>query len=264
MPKYTGLFSYVGGKVKQLQVILPRLPKSRIFIDGFGGSGCVLMNRPRSEIEVIADAHPMLRRIYTALRDDPDRLYDRFVKLSGVLTKDRFFWIRERMIRGHPTDSAAAALLCLCASFNGSFMDGFHDNWELRTDCTRRRIRWAAARMCGVRIEESAWDCFRKYGSERDALFYLDPPYFGNSQNAKYSGGKKIGYFGKRDHARLLQCCKDIKGKFAVSYYDHPLIRKMWREYNIFSWERPNASKSRRAGGGLFMVTELLITNYEV
>src|SRR5438132_7092138 len=64
------LIKWAGGKGAQLNALLPLIPHSRVYVEPFGGSGVVLLNRERSQIEVINDLDHALVNLYTVLRDD--------------------------------------------------------------------------------------------------------------------------------------------------------------------------------------------------
>lgn len=45
-------FPYVGGKFFMLDVILKLIPKHEVYVEVFGGSAKVLLNKPLSPIEI--------------------------------------------------------------------------------------------------------------------------------------------------------------------------------------------------------------------
>jgi DNA adenine methylase len=69
----------------------------------------------------------------------------------------------------------------------------------------------------------------RKYDTP-DTLFYCDPPYVSAE---KYYDVP----FMMEDHERLAGLLKGIKGKFVLSYYDHPFIREQYSGYRILTKE---------------------------
>ena len=76
-----------------------------------------------------------------------------------------------------------------------------------------------AARMKHVTVENrDALDVIRSCDSP-DTFFYLDPPYF-NSECSFYSG------YTADDFERLLQCCRDMQGRFLLSSYPSALLTR--------------------------------------
>lgn len=95
-----------------------------------------------------------------------------------------------------------------------------------------------------------------KYDDEK-SFFYVDAPYYGTE--SYYSNGS----FGKKDHERLANCLKGIKGRFAMSYYDFPDL-SIWFPKSQYHWESKEFNKASMAQSGKKQSkgTELLIMNY--
>jgi DNA adenine methylase len=93
-----------------------------------------------------------------------------------------------------------------------------------------------------------------KYDSST-TYFYMDPPYW-KTENY-YSNHD----FDSKDHERLANCIKEIKGKFGLSYYDFPLLSE-WYPKDQFRWEQKDFSKAASTKKEKNVATELLIMNY--
>jgi DNA adenine methylase len=61
-------FSYIGGKSLLADVIIKLIPEHTIYVEPFGGSAKVLLNKPPSKIEVYNDADLMNQSLIKALR----------------------------------------------------------------------------------------------------------------------------------------------------------------------------------------------------
>jgi DNA adenine methylase len=83
----------------------------------------------------------------------------------------------------------------------------------------------------------------------------MDPPYW-KTENY-YSNHD----FDSKDHERLANCIKEIKGKFGLSYYDFPLLSE-WYPKDQFIWEQKDFSKAASTKKEKNLGTELLIMNY--
>ena len=79
-------------------------------------------------------------------------------------------------------------------------------------------------------------------------FFYLDPPY----EDSK-------DYSNSVNPEDVYNAVKTIRGKFMLSYNDSPLIRKLFKEYNIHTIETiyENTTFSKKK-----VITEVYITNY--
>ena len=65
------LIQYVGGKGNQLQDLLPLIPYDRGYVEPFAGGASVLMNRRRSEVEVLNHINDNLICLFRCMQD-PD------------------------------------------------------------------------------------------------------------------------------------------------------------------------------------------------
>jgi len=78
----------------------------------------------------------------------------------------------------------------------------------------------------------------------KNTFIYLDPPYF-LKKYYRYNLEKK-------DHIELANILKNMKSNFLLSYQDRPLMRKLYKGYDIYKY----------AGTNYFLKPEIAITNY--
>lgn len=97
-------------------------------------------------------------------------------------------------------------------------------------------------------------DVISKYDSP-STYFYLDPPYW-KTENY-YSNHD----FDSKDHERLANTIKNIKGKFSLSYYEFPQLND-WFPIEKYRWERKDFTKAASTKKEKNIGTELLILNY--
>ena len=103
-------------------------------------------------------------------------------------------------------------------------------------------------------------DLIKKYDSE-DTFFYVDPPYY--KMEFYYSKD-----FPREKHLELADTLANIKGKFALSYYDFDDLKLFYPE-SKFNWHRQNVYRSaatRSSNTANYKTkskgTEILIMNY--
>jgi len=96
----------------------------------------------------------------------------------------------------------------------------------------------------------------KKWDSEK-SYFYADPPYY---LTEKYYSKHD---FGLNDHERLANVLKNVKSKFALSYYDFPQLSE-WFPKDEYTWESKEFKKAAAAKAGVKQNNseELLIMNY--
>jgi DNA adenine methylase len=112
-----------------------------------------------------------------------------------------------------------------------------------------------------VQIENLDFEkCLLKYDSP-NTLFYLDPPYV----DVEHYYNRNGVCFGAEDHKRLASLLSQIQGKFVLSYYEHELVRKYYKKFEILtkttskhSCGITRVSKSKKKPKAV----ELLIKNY--
>jgi site-specific DNA-adenine methylase len=111
---------YRGNKFKSLPHILPNLPYRKTWVEVFGGTCCVSLNRTTSKLNVINDKYSAITDFYRCIRD-PEKLE----KLIGLLafdinSKESFLRDREYHASGENLEERAAMWYRLVMySFNG-------------------------------------------------------------------------------------------------------------------------------------------------
>ena len=98
-------------------------------------------------------------------------------------------------------------------------------------------------------------DLIRRHDSEK-TLFYCDPPYYETEKY--YDTGEFV--FDKAQHEKLRDMLKNIKGKFILSYNNHPFIAELYHGFHIETIERSN--NLGVAIGGTKKYKEFIIKNY--
>lgn len=73
------LVRWAGGKGKQLGDLLPLIPRSRIYVEPFGGGASVLLNRERCDVEVYNDLDGALVNLFNVVREEES--FQRFQRL---------------------------------------------------------------------------------------------------------------------------------------------------------------------------------------
>jgi DNA adenine methylase len=124
-----------------------------------------------------------------------------------------------------------------------------------------RRLDAINCRLSTVMIEHLNYtDIIPKF-DRSETLFYIDPPYY-NTES--YYNNHEVN-FTRDDHANLADLLLNIKGRFCLSYFDHPDIRELYSGCRIIEHERPILARGIRHGAPSKTrprATELLIMNY--
>ena len=225
-------FNWAGGKGRSLDHILPRLPTRKIYVEPFGGSGVVLLNRRVSKCEVFNDAHSGVTAFYKCIRRDLDALVERLEHC--VHSREEWQECHDTWTdTSDPVERAAKWYYSIAYSFGGLGRNfGRNSTGGLSGKIQRALPAFAQihSRFKDVTIENRDWlDLCREYDSA-DTVFYLDPPYLGT-----YSG---MGYdtMSVEDHKRLIEWALQAKGYVAISGYANTLYDGHdWD--GIYSWD---------------------------
>lgn len=249
------VFPYPGGKGRQSEWILDKMPPHDTYVEVFGGSGALLYNKPISKNEIYNDLNDDLTQFFTVLREREDDLVDwlQTVPYSRSLYNE---WV-EDFFQGErpddPVERAARFFTLRFMQFGGdiSMQNGFKVRAKrspARTfDNARERIHDLAQRFRQVIIENRDYSrIFDTYDdTDVDVLFYADPPYV-----------DKEHYYGVEfDHAEFVTALDAVESDWMVSYDELP---DGLEDYTILSRER----RHRMARGGS-VATEHLVCNFD-
>jgi DNA adenine methylase len=227
-------FTYMGSKFSSLHEILPRLPYRNSYIEPFGGSGVVLLNRRVSKIDVFNDRYAGVVAFYRCLRDKDklDALIER-IELT-IHAREEFIWCRDTWENVEDDVERAARWYYMIQTSFLSKGQAF-----ARTTSTPF-VQWLKSklpifpavhfRLQEVIIENQHWkQCIKDYDNE-NAVFYLDPPYLGVG-----SGVYKHG-FQESDHVELLNAIQSMRGFVALSGYPNKLYDSYKWDY-VYTWD---------------------------
>ena len=218
-------FPYIGGKTRLSDWVVSYLPPHTTYVEPFGGSGAVLLNKPRSKVEVFNDADSDVVTFFRVARERRDELAEwcRYTPFSEQLHDewaDQFF-AGERP--DNELEHAGRWLFLRYSQYAGkvSRKSGFKRespddekgsrnarNWLNASE----RIGQVAERFRGVSVVNEDYGAILDRYDSSDTVFYVDPPYV----------GKENLYDEYADHAALEEQLQDIEGHAIVSYTEKP------------------------------------------
>jgi len=238
-------FSYFGGKNAHKDKILPLLNVKHItYVEPFGGSAAILLNKPVSEVEVYNDLDKTLYNFFNVLRDKPDELID----LLRVTPHSRmFFNLAKEDVKKHPDPvfRAAAFFVLVMQSIGSNRIDwsyGISHNKTKHLINAVEGLEEVAYRIRLVTIENlKAITCIEKYDTV-DTLFYVDPPYVHSTRGKdRYQNDMN-----NEEHYKLLRCLNSIKGKCLLSGYDNWIYEKYLSEWEVLKFNTRTTSTIRK------------------
>ena len=215
-------FKYYGGSSQFLKHIYSVFTEHRTYVEVFGGSASVLLNKKPSETEVYNDIDYNLVAFWRMLRDNPSELI-RLLSLT-LYSREEYNTAREILDKGGTDLDIAWAVFVAHRQTHS----GIGYGWSYDTTTNRRNplTFYRAAvhylpkihnRIRNIVIENmDAFDVIAKYDSS-ETLFFLDPPYpretiSTSKQQYRYT-------FDDEQQRRLAETLPNIKGKFVLTVY---------------------------------------------
>lgn len=262
-------FGWYGGKFSHLAWLLPLLPECHHYIEPFGGSGAVLLNRIPSPVETYNDLNGEVVNFFRVLRGRSEDLiralaltpFSRAEYLESLvpgenvsdLERARRFYVRTRQSFFGLSESASPGRWAYCKSASRRGMSCSVSRWIHGIP----GLEEIAARLMRVQIEcLPALDLIKKY-DDPAALFYVDPPYHAEARKAKAYGQFE---FTDEQHQELADALYHCKARVAVSGYSCPQMDDLYALMEKHEAHAKRINSSVKGG----IRTECLWTNYEV
>lgn len=245
-----------GGKSRLLKDILPLIEKAgkhACYAECFGGGLAVLLNKPRSQVEVINDidgdlvnfhrqcqAHaPEIQRLMRHQLNSRVLFNEAKQSPPGETDVQRAvrYWFKSLVSFGR--DGSSFGVMKTGGSGAGT-----------RRRNQFRALRAAARRLDGVIVECLDWQRLFKNYDGPQTLWFLDPPYVGGSQKS-YSPWTLETMRTFRDAVFALQ------GRCIVTVGDTPEMRALWKPWKMRGITRILNIRTRGKAFG-----ELIICSY--
>ncbi len=238
---------YFGAKWALADWVISHMPPHTCYVEVFGGSAAVLLNKPRSEHEVYNDLDERVVSFFRVLRERPDDLMRdleltpfsrRELELSFEPTTDeleraRRFYVRSWQTRGGSRRSGRSSWIYCIGARNRSRPV---DRW-----CRVEHLKASVDRLRQVMIECSCWRSILRRFDRPDTLFYLDPPYLTSTRAAKYEYRHEMD---EDDHRELLETVSGLDAMVMLSGYPSVLY-----DDTLVGWER-HTTEARAVSGG--------------
>jgi DNA adenine methylase len=263
-------FRWYGGKYSHLNWLLPLLPEERQYVEPYGGSGAVLLNREPAQVETFNDIDSDITNFFKVLRENKSEFieeialtpYSREEFEKAVREKDnenlsdmekaRLFFVRAGQVQNGLAQSATPGRWSYCITMSRRDMSGNISSYYGKL----KKLKKIAERLRRVQIENKpALDIIERY-DDANTLFYCDPPYPHSSRGDpnSYAGNE----MSDEEHRELAEVLKNCDGKVAISSYECDLMEELYSDWNK---EREEEKKTHT---GKASRQECLWMNYEL
>lgn len=250
---------YIGGKRRLAARICRAIDRTphRSYVEVFMGMGGIFLRRTRvPSVEVINDYSEDVATFFRVLQ----RHYVAFLDMLRfqVTTRSGF----EKLAALDPSsltdlERSARFLYLQRLSYGGKVTSrsfGVDPQTPAGFDMTKipPLLEALHERLARVTIERLSWESLIPRYDHADALFYLDPPYYGSEDDY----GRDL--FDRAHFPRMATALSAIEGTFLLSQPDHPDVRQI---FAAFAMATVDVKYSVGGGDKATDAKELVISN---
>lgn len=247
------ILCWQGGKRSLVKELLKRMPPHKTYVEPFFGAGHLFFAKEPSEVEVINDIDPFLMNFYKKFRDMPSFECD--------MTPDKAKWEKIKAEKEKRQSLPVCDYLYLVKLSHGCSLVSFGRENVMYGECDEnprsclvnlvdRNFPKYKARLQKAVIKAEDWEDVTTEFDNPDTFIYLDPPYWGT--DCPYSQCST-------SPSSLALAVKTFKGRWLLSYNEHPEVRKTFANYYL---EEVRALYGTH-GRGTKPVSNLIIRNYD-
>jgi len=256
-----GAFPYPGSKGRLAGWVIDHIPDHQCYVEPFGGSAAVLLQKPKSSVEILNDCDGDIVHFYKVIRDREGELVEWLKQTpfsrdlhrkyshqyyAGYRPDDdleragRWFYLRNTQFAQKYTCFSGFRL---CQPRNHASV------YQNRTD----RLHAVADRLRHVQVANRDYADLVDRTDAEDTFFYFDPPYVD-------VGDDIYSHEGAFDHVRFVNILEETEANWIVSYTDLPSSLK--DDYYVVE---QSARGTMRAGQGGWEQenTERLVMNFD-
>jgi DNA adenine methylase len=241
-----------GGKFYLAPKIVPYFGPHHTYVEPFGGSASVLLNKERSPVEVYNDLDTRIVRFFRVLRDHDTEFRRRLAltpyseaEFEAALTpaEDEVEQARRDFVRWRQSiggrGRAFSFTLHRVRRDMVDVVSGFRSMVEEELPRIVERLRTVQY------LNRPALDVIRAWDGER-TLFYCDPPYVPSTR----SEGSREVYaceMTEQDHRELAAVLNAVRGRVVLSGYPSELYDELYQGWRVAEFDMANhASGGRR------------------
>lgn len=231
-------FTYLGGKFSILPFLYENFPKEYDhFIDLCCGSAVVLLNQPQAKIETINDINGKVYNFFKVLQDKPFELLHKLYFTPHSKQEYDNAWYDEECT---DIEKARRFFVRTTQSIFAAGAQEKSKGWaaalsQSRCNISEKTNKWLSSvegldkvveRLKNVQIENRHWRFVLKHYDSPGSFFYFDGPYLLSTRSVT----RYEFEFTMHDYIELAEAVKKMKGKIAISHYDDPQFRELFKD----------------------------------
>jgi DNA adenine methylase len=245
-----------GGKFYLCQRIIQHFSPHHTYVEPFGGAASVLLNKPRSSVEVYNDLDGRITRLFRVLRDHGQEFHRRLTltpyseaEFQGAeepagdeIEQARRDFVRWRLSLGGRGDSFSFTLHRVRRGM-ADVVSGYLSMIDEELPRIIERLRTVQI------VQRPALETIRTWDGSA-TLIYCDPPYL---HSTRHEGSRTI--YGcemtEEDHRELAGMLNKCESRVVLSGYPSALYDELFRRWRVVQFDMPNhaaggRSKARR------------------
>ena len=258
------VFAYMGNKVDIAEWIIPLFPPHRIYVEVFGGTGAILLNKLPSKSEFYNDYNQHLVNLFETTRIRKDEFFEQLKQLPISEHLYKTFYDNHSDYTQFPSVENAVRYLyimslCFMGKYDGGFKYDDGESFKYTFEKKMQLLEVIHKRMKGVVMLNKNYDkVVTQFGKREDVLMYLDPPYVNTEGYYKHLAGE----FTVTDHIKLRDLLRKVKCKFFLSYEDDPMVNDLYGQF-FYIWRKNKVRRGQLTQGGKGFAEEVIVTNYK-
>lgn len=247
------LITYMGGKHYMLKEIIGLLDYSKeSYIELFGGSAKVLLNKPPHKSEIYNDLDSEIFNLWWVCKYKSDEFKK---ELDSLIDCEDLFYYYKNLKPSNEVEKAVRTFYLYNCSMN-SLGTHYAIRYTGRSTLASKidSVHKIFDRFKNVQLYNKDFRCvLEEIKDKEDVMLYADPPYYGAEKY--YNCG-----FGKNEHKILAEYLNNAKYSAMVSYYYFDGIEEL---YPPNKWKYLRFSKIKTSSPYRAKSEELLILNYD-
>lgn len=256
------VLKWPGAKWRIADEIMRLMPKHKIYLEPFFGSGAVFFSKTPCNTEILNDLDGEIVNLFKVIRDSPE-------ELSGIVSLTPYS--REEYKESYDrtgSDIERARQFLVRANMARAGMQYYSSSWRhagpvqgaksFQRVCgdwnkVPERILEAAERLKDAEIESiDAIELIKKY-NHKECLIYADPPYLLSTRRQRYYN---VEMTEDKEHIELIEALKNHKGMVILSGYESELYEQ-WLQ----GWTKVEIKTTAEQGKQRI---EVLYVNFEI
>ena len=241
-----------GGKFYLCKRIVQSFSPHHTYVEPFGGAASVLLNKPRSPVEVYNDLDERITRLFRVLRDQGEEFHRRLtltpyseVEFQGTeepacdeIEQARRDFVQWRLSLGGRGDSFSFTLHRVRRGM-ADVVSGYLSMIDAELPRIIERLRTVQI------VRRPALDVIRTWDGP-ETLIYCDPPYL---HSTRHEGSRAIYgcEMSEEEHRELAVVLKKCESRIVLSGYPSDLYGELYRGWRTAEFDMPNHAAGGRS-----------------